>query len=160
MFNDRKAPRFNNRKYRNNILSKELYKKWKSQNEIDISFLEFKQYWKLIADKFREKIVEERDGVKLPVGLGDMYIGYIPNRPAAINHTLSAQYGKPIKYENWETSGKLAKIIWGTLDRKYIFKMATMWNFTAIRPFKSQVVTALKDNPARYKNTLEKRIPQ
>lgn len=158
MFNDLKAPRFNPRKYRKNIVSEELYNKWKAKSEIDLSFSQFKAYWNMIAEKHVQKIIEERDGIKLGTGLGDIYIGLISKpKKEPIDNVLSIKYGKIIKHENWESSGKLGKIIYGTRGRKYIYRLHNYWMFTACRILKRQTSAALKANASRYKNSIEKR---
>lgn len=158
MFNDLNAPRFNDRKYRENIVSNDLYKRWKENNKTSkLSFIEFRNICWAINTEITDVITEEPDGVRLPMGMGDIYIGYVPRALKAIDYKASREYGKPIYHENWNSSGKLAKIIFGTNTRHYIFKRAWMWGFEACRPFARRVVQCLKDNPQIYKNTIEKR---
>lgn len=156
MFNDLKAPRFNSRKFRKNIISEDLYKTWKAKYNRKESYNDFKKVWNLLAEEIIEEILTERDGVRLP-SLGDLYIGYITkiNKPI-IDHQLSMEYGKPIKHMNFDTRGKLGKIILGYKKRKYLFKYKGWWSFVACRNFKRTVSKALKENPERYKNSIEK----
>lgn len=158
MFNNLKAPRFNNRKYRKNIITKELFKDWKVKTNNNITFKQFKEYWNLIAFKHIEKIIEERDGIKLGTGLGDIYIGFVKSKKkSGIDYKTSSEYNKCIKHENWDSSGKLGKIIYGTNNRKYIYKLHKFWSFEACRNLKRKVSLALKEQPEKYKNSIEKR---
>lgn len=161
MFNDLNAPRFNTRKYRHNIISKDLYNRWKDKTGYNITFSQFKKYWNLIGEKYSQKIISERDGVKVGTGLGDIYIGLIKNpKKEPIDKKLSVEYGKKIKYENWETRGQLGKIIYGTRGRKYIYRLHGYWMFSACRNLKRSASAALRTNSSKYKNSIEKRSLQ
>lgn len=158
MFNNLKAPRFNPRKYRKNVVSQELYKKWKTQTESDLTFSQFKKIWEYIAEEYINTILEERDGAKLGNGMGDLYIGYIKNvKKDIVDYNLSKQYNKTIKHENWETGGKFGKLIYGVTGRKYIYKTHQFWKFKGCRNFTRLISKTLKEFPARFKHSIEKR---
>ena len=159
MFNDLTAPRFNDRLYRENIVSKDLYKRWKEENKNhNISFLEFRNICWTINQEICEVIKEEPDGVRLPKGMGDIYIGYIPRANVrGVDYKATKEYGKTIYHENWNSAGKLGKVIFGTSNRPYIFRRAWMWAFTPHRTFARDVVKCLRENPQIYKNTIEKK---
>lgn len=158
MFNDRKAPRFSSRTYRKNIVSKELYEKWKIESGYDITFKEFRSIWDKLAAKYVQNVIEEKDGVRLGASVGDIYIGFIPQKKTkAIDYATSLELGKPVYFQNWHSNGKIGKIIYGTRKRKYIYRLAAFWAFTACRNFKNLAVKAMKENPERYKNSIEKR---
>lgn len=158
MFNDLKAPRFNPRKYRENILSKELYISWKAKTGRTESFSEFKAVWNKLAETIIETVIEERDGVRLPKGMGDKYLGYVPStKKEFIDYQASAEHGKPIRHENWNSSGKPGKIIYGTRHRRYVHKLGGWWAFNPCRKFTRLASKAFRDNPERYKNSIEKR---
>lgn len=158
MFNDLKASRFNSRKYRENIVTEELWKEWKEKTGRTESFKEFRDVWHKIATNIVDNIVEERDGIRLPKGIGDMYLGFLPgSKKQFIDYQESLKYGKHIWHENWDTNQKAGKIIYGTRHRKYLHKLAGWWAFTACRNFKKRAVQAFKDNPTRYKNSIERR---
>jgi hypothetical protein len=158
MFNDRKAPRFNQRKFRKNIVSEDLWKRWKLETGYNVSFSDFKNIWNNIAISFIQNVLEERDGVKLGAGMGEIYIGFIPSlKSKIVDPKTSEEYKKEIKYENWDTSGKVGKIIYATRGRKYIYKTAGWWAFKASRIFKQATSKSLRTHPNRYKNSIEKR---
>lgn len=158
MFNNRKAPRFNPRKFRVNVVSEELYEKWKAETGYDITFQQFKEYWNSIGEAMTEAVITEKDGIRLGAGLGDIYVGYVPGMKAKpIDYKTSAEFNKQIKFENWENGGKVGKIIYATKRRKYIYRMHGWWAFKACREFKSKVSHALRTRPQDFKNSIEKR---
>lgn len=158
MFNNRKATRFSNRKYRKNIVCEELYNEWKVKTNFDISFKQFKDYWKYIAREYVQAIVDNPDGAKLDASIGDIYIGYIPwYSKKVIDYKTSSELDSTIYHENWNSNGKLGKIIYGTQKRKYIHKLHLWWGFRVCRNFKIKAVNSLREYPERYKNSIEKR---
>jgi hypothetical protein len=161
LFNDLKGPRFNRRKYRENIVSEELWKAWKETTGRKESFEEFRSVWHKIAEVMVDNIIEERDGIRMANGMGDVYLGYIPNiRKVMVDYKASMEYNKIIKHENWDSNGKVGKIIYGTSGRRYIFRLGGWWGFSACRNFKKRVINAFKTVPERYKNSIEKRLAE
>lgn len=158
IINDRKAARFNPRSYRKHIVTPELYKAWKAKTGYKIPYKQFKAYWVMIADEMISSIIEERDGIRLGSGIGDLYIAYVYSKKTAIDRPTSEQLQKIIKYQNWNSSGKLGKIIYGTNHRRYTYKRSGWYAFIAHRDFKKKVSQALLSHPARYKHSMEKNI--
>lgn len=159
MFNDLKAPRFKQRKYRTQIVTKEFYDRWKLANpQYKITFTQFKKLCENINKEIIEFVVEEPDGVRLPTGMGDIYLGYVPNgKKRPIDYKATKEHGKTIYHENWNSSGKLGKIIYGVVKKRYKFKRSRFWSFKGSTSFRHAAIKAFQDNPERYKNTIEKR---
>lgn len=159
MFNDLKAPRFNPRKFRVNIVSEELYKSWKNRTGRTESFEEFKKAWEAIADTAIDIVLENPDGIRLPKAAGDIYLGYVPGATREfVDYQASKEYGSKVRHQNWHSNQKPGKIIYGTRNRKYIYRLSNWWSFKGCRVFTRSAAKSLKDNPERYKNSIEKRI--
>jgi hypothetical protein len=157
MIDKLKAPRFNTRKYRYNLLSKEIYKQWKQKSGSSLSFIEFKKRWKLIAAELTKQVIEERDGVQLPHGLGNIHIAFVPGmlaKPVDIKATREA--GKVIYHQNWHTDRKVGKIVYTHGDYRYAHRLAGFWHFMGCRNFTRSVSKALSTYPHRYKNIYKK----
>lgn len=158
MFADLNAPRFSKRKYRENIVSKQLHKEWKESTGYDKDFSFFKQVWIKIAEKIAQKVLEERDGVRLGSGIGDLYVGLIPKtKRRPVDYKLSKELGKIVYHENWNTGGKLGKIIYATNGRPYAYKLCKYWWFIAHTTFKDACVLKLRENPENYKASQERK---
>jgi len=162
MYNDRKAPRFNPRLYRYNVISKELWKAWKKETGYKLTFSQFKNIWNAIGETITDSVSTSRDGVRLGGGLGDIYAAYVQgrnveNKQKPLDFKLSLEYDKEIRHQNWENSGKVGKIIYGTYKRPYIYKYATWYGFTGHRRFKNKMSKAFRETPSLFKNSIEKR---
>jgi hypothetical protein len=159
-FNDLTAPRFNPRKYRTIFVHTELYNRWKEKvGRRDCTYGEFRRIWELIAKEIISTVQSERDGVRLDAGLGDLYVGYTQPRESSrkpVDYKLSQELGKTIYHENWHSSGKMVNIIYGTSNRKYIYKKRKMWGFEPTRDFSRQVSKSTATFPDRYKNSQER----
>lgn len=156
MFADLNAPRFNRRKFRKNILTKELHEEWKTTTGYDKNFETFKAIWEAIATKIVSKIISETDGVRLGAGLGDMYIGLIPGaKRRPIDYKTSREIGQIVYHENWNTDGKLGKVIYTVAGKPYAYKLCRFWGFVPHTRLKKLCTLNLQQNPQRYKNSLE-----
>lgn len=155
-FADRAGPRFNTRKWRQKIISKELYKKWKDKTGYAVTFEEFKRIWKHIAQEIQLGALEEPDGIMLPYGLGEIYIGYVKLRDKVVDYKVSREVGQVVYYENYHSYGKIGKVIYSPCG-KYATNTCDLWNFKPITPFKEKATKALMGQPELYKNTRQKK---
>lgn len=157
MKNDLKAPRFNTRKYRTNVITEDLYQRWKAKTGYTISYEQFKAYWKLLADGITSEVQRERDGVILPYYLGTLYIGWAPvNCKKAKDYKATNEAGTHIYQQNWHSNRKLGKIVYTRGNARYVHHLTGWWSFGACRNFSRAVSKSLKDNPSNYKNTYVK----
>lgn len=154
-FADRKAPRVNLRKFRHKIITKELYNRWLKTTSHKISFDEFKRIWKLVALEIQLSAIEETDGIVLPHGIGEIYLGYTKVKDRPIDYNLSRQYNTIIYHDNFHSYGKLGKIIYSPCG-KYQLRNCDLWSFTPITPFRTRAKAAFKEYPERYKNSRQK----
>jgi hypothetical protein len=152
---NRKGPRFNTRTFRKKIISKELYIKWKTKSGHNNSYDEFKVIWKAIAKEYQVCAVEGPNGVLMPYGIGELYIGWTKTLNRVIDYNLSRVHNTRIYHENYHSYGKLAKIIYHACG-KYRLDTCKLWNFKPITPFKQYVSKTLKDSPEIYKNSRQK----
>jgi len=148
---DVKAPRF--RFKRKAFLNKEVIAEFKEKfpmyKNIDNDIL--KKIIKKFNENLWEGVIEYRDGVELPSSLGFIFIGTCPPRKTLnTNYALSAQYGKVLQNQNWETDGNVGKIFYTNWSSKYRFKNRELWRFEAVRKFKRSVAKTYPKNWNRY----------
>jgi len=153
-FADLNGPRFNIRKFRKKIVTKELYKQWKKATP-GITFEQFKRIWSLIAQEIQESIVEEPDGLMLPNGIGKLYMGYVRMKNTGIDYKTSKEHNTMVTYENYHSYGRPGKIIYHPCS-KYKLSTCSLWSFTAITPFKERASRAFVEQPEKYKSTSQK----
>lgn len=154
-FADRKGPRFSRRQFRQKIISKELYTKWIALTGLTASFTDFKRIWRHIADELQLGAMTEPNGILLPHGIGEIYLGYVRTKGMPIDYKLSRQTNSIIFHENYHSYGRTGKIIYHACG-KYSFNTCTLWNFTPITPFKEKATRAFQDNPELYRNSRQK----
>lgn len=121
------------------------YPKYKDLTKVDINRI-MKKYNQTV---WRE-VIETRDGVQLPEGLGVLFIATCrsPKRQN-IDFAKSKKYGVTVTNKNWETDGKLAKIIY-TSNTSFRFKNRECWGFVASRQFKRTLAKMYPENWNMY----------
>lgn len=135
-------------------LVKEAYDIWYKEYKYKYTYKQYMDIWKIIAKDLYKCVGEERDGVKLPHSIGELYIGYIPT-----SLDSKKSYFKNIgNYNpNFKPYAKILKLIYGVNNRKYIMEKADFWYFTPCRRFKDVYKQYIKNTPEIYKISQEKR---
>ena len=148
---DVKAPRFRqeaagiiDKKFFDSFIEK--YPKYKNLSESQI-----RKIVKSFNELFWDTVIETRDGVQLPEGLGCIFIGTCHTAKSNnIDYAKSKKYGVSVTNKNWETDGKLAKIFYTSYSSKYKYAFRECWSFTACRNFKRAVAKSYPDNWTMY----------
>jgi len=148
---DLKAPRF--RQESVNIADRAFIKvlKDKYPKYKDLSETTVKKIIKTFNETLWKEVIETRDGVQLPEGLGVIFIGTCqsPMRQN-IDFAKSQKYGMTVTNKNWETDGKLAKIFYTSFSSKIKFVNRECWSFTPCRNFKRAVAKSYPENWNMY----------
>ena len=146
-----KGPRFRPDVYQ--VLNQELFdnfrKKHPKYKHLDNTIL--RKIGRTFNNMFWDKVIETRDGVQLPEGLGYIFIGTCQaSKKNNINFGKSQKYGITVTNNNWETDGKLAKIFYTNYASKYKFINRECWAFTACRTFKRSLSRSYPENWTKY----------
>ncbi|NDC94760.1 hypothetical protein EB118_05855 [bacterium] len=148
---DLNAPRYRVKKTQ--VIDEEYMKQFKAR------YPEFSHYGlrelKKIIHKFNgllwEKVLQTRDGIELPEGLGFVFIGSCGNVTRDnIDYGKSIKHGFVVKHKNWDTDGYVGKIFFSAYYAKYKLKERAIWAFTASRDFKRAVKESYKENWKTY----------
>lgn len=148
---DLSAPRY--RVKRKNLITDQYLDEFRNR------YPELKNYdksdIKSIIKSFNEKlwnaIIEHRDGVELPEGLGYVFIGACPYvKKDNIDYAKSIKYGIKVTHKNYDTDGYLGKIFYSNYSAKYRLKDSTLWAFSGGRYFKRAVTKIFKENWRKY----------
>lgn len=149
---DVKAPRF--RVNRATLLNKEFYNAFRlkfpkyADVSDDVIVEIIRQYNTLLW----EGVIEHRDGIELPEGLGNVFIGTC-NRPKV---RYNSDFGESIKnnvltrLKNYESDGYLAKIFYTNYATKYLFAFRELWEFKGCRDFTRTVSKTYPINWKKY----------
>lgn len=110
-----------------------------------------KEKLQFITDSIKDQVINTREGVELPLGLGYMFIGSCPKKVSPNpDIQTSYQYNKLISHKNYESDQYLAKIFYTTFETKYKFKYHNSWGFKACRKFKRSVKPVYVENYTKY----------
>lgn len=149
---DLNAPRYREKVFSvlNSKLLEEFKEKYPDYKNVDLNH--FKDIVKQFNESVWKEVIENRDGVELPDGIGFIFIASTPasKHKNNINFKESAKLGVTVHNQNWETDNRLAKIMYSNYHAKYRFAFRDMWSFSAVRQFKRSVAQTFPDNHTRY----------
>jgi len=98
-----------------------------------------------------EAIIDSRDGVELPEGLGYVFIGACPYvKKDNIDYGKSIKYGMAVTHKNYDTDGYLGKIFYSNYSAKYKLRDRSIWAFNGARYFKRAVTKSFKEDWRKY----------
>jgi len=148
---DLNAPRF--RPGRINILKRTLYeafiKKYPKYKDVDLKT--FKSIIRTFNENLYQGIIQNRDGVELPEGLGYIFMGTCPAaKKKNIDREKSLKYGVATSHQNWDSDSNLLKIFYTNQKTKYPLQNKQVWAFKAVKQFRKAASDAYKENWPKY----------
>lgn len=98
-----------------------------------------------------EAAIDCRDGVELPEGLGNVFLGSCKT-PVKVNrdHNTSEKLGTIVENRNLATDGYLAKIFYTNHKTKYRFRNRNLWVFKGDRKFTNAASAVYKVEWPKY----------
>jgi hypothetical protein len=148
---DLHAPRF--RQKRMNPLTRELFERFKERfpEHGEISLQQFKEVIKTFNGNLYQGMIDNRDGVELPEGLGYIFLGSCPPaKKQNIDIVKSLEYGIVAKHQNWDSDSKLLKIFYTNQNSKFPFQNKQVWAFKAVKQFRKAASEAYKMDWPKY----------
>ena len=145
------GPRFRERRI--SVLTVKTLKKFKEKYpEYDsLKLAAFKDIVMTFNKLIVESIIENRNGVELPDGLGYIFMGTCPSpKKNNIDYGKSLKYGVETTHKNWDSDNKLLKIFYNNHSTKYPFKNKNVWSFKANKEFRKQASDAYKEGWTKY----------
>ncbi len=147
-----KAPRF--REKQHVVLDKKLYKEFlkKFPEHVNVTLLEFKELINTFNRLLWEGVVDNRNGVELPEGLGYVFIGScVPSKTKKnIDYKKSAEYGVTTGHKNWDSDNFLMKIFFTNSKVRYNLPNKELWAFYPVRDFRRKASKIYKAEWAKY----------
>lgn len=145
------APRFRPKSY--SVVSTDLFKRFQAKfPEHKISFTEFKRIVKTYNEELAEAIIECRDGIELPEGLGHIFIGSCPplSKRKNVDYFKSKQYGVTTYHKNWDSDNRVMKIFFSNYHVKYKLKNKEIWAFAYTREYKRKASKNFAEEWTKY----------
>jgi hypothetical protein len=123
----------------------------KHPNCKNFSRKELKKIITLFNTRLWQKVIEHRDGIELPEGLGNVFVGSCPRvEKENIDYGKSIKYGTKVTHKNYDTDGHVSKIFYTNYNVKYKIQDRKLWGFNACRYFKRAVTQAFKEDFKKY----------
>jgi hypothetical protein len=123
-------------------MNNDLYKRFMKEHpeHAGLTYSQFKEIVLSTHLMMVDEVINSRDGIDFPEGLGHVFIGTC-NRPKKKNYdwVKSRELKQGVTYRNFESDNYLAKIFYTNYSSKYRFKDSPVWKFTAYRKFSRAV---------------------
>lgn len=148
---DLSAPRY--RVKRKNLITDQYLDEFRNRHPELKSYdkSKIKSIIKYFNEKLWNAIIEHRDGVELPEGLGYIFIGACPYvKKDNVDYGKSIKYGVKVTHKNYDTDGYLGKIFYSNYSAKYRLKDSALWAFSGGRYFKRAVTKTFKEDWRKY----------
>jgi hypothetical protein len=148
---DLNAPRF--RPKRTNLLKRSLYEAFieKYPKYKDVSLETFKEIIRTFNQELYMGIINNRDGVTLPEGLGFIFMGTCPAaKKVNVDRAKSKEFGILAQHQNWDSDNNLLKIFYTNHTSRYPLQNKQVWAFKAVRQFRKAASDAYKKNWQMY----------
>lgn len=145
------GPRF--RKTYMSILNVATFKAFKEKypEYKELTFAEFKKIIMTFNANICNGIIENRNGMELPDGLGFLFIGTCPAaKKSTIDFKASIDSGMTVMHKNWDSDNHLMKIFYTNRPTKYPFSNKQVWAFTCVKQFKKKASEAYRENFTKY----------
>jgi hypothetical protein len=145
------APRFRETKY--NVLSKKLFVEFrqKYKEHKDLTYEQFKHIITAFNNNLYKGVIDNRNGIELPEGLGYIFIGTCPpGKKPNIDYKKSIEYGVVTNHRNWDSNNNLMKIFYTNAKVKYHFQNKQLWAFDGVRDFKRNASKTYKNEWTKY----------
>ena len=138
------------------------FKKKHPQYNTKLSQSKYRSEYAKIIDQFtlymKNKVLETRDGVELPEGLGYIMITSHKTKKKLLNKKQSEIHGIKIYETNLHTDSFRAKISYTNDKMKYRLSNRDMWGFEAARTFKREVSKVFRENWTLFARTDNNRL--
>jgi len=148
---DLNAPRF--REKRISALTSNTLKAFKKKHPQygDVELKQFKEIIMTFNQKIADGVIDNRNGVELPDGLGCIFMGSCPKpKKENIDFAKSIEFGHKATYRNWDSDNKLLKIFYTNHNTKYPFRNKQVWSFKAVKQFRKAASEAFRENYTMY----------
>ena len=119
---------------------------------VDEEIGEFKEIVMTFNKLLAQGIIDNRNGVELPNGLGCIFIGTCPKPKSKknIDFGSSIKHGMKVTHKNWDSDNKLMKIFYTNYNAKYPLGNKQVWGFKAAKAFRKEASDNYKENWQRY----------
>ena len=127
---------------------KEFVKKYPEYKNLKLS--EFKSIIQTFNGNLCQGIIDNRNGIELPDGLGNIFMGSCPSPKESFDYKASAEHGVRVGHGNWDSDNRLLKIFYTNFNAKYPFHNKQVWGFKAVKQFRKQASEAFRTNHTLY----------
>jgi len=148
---DIKAPRFFTRSKA--VVNKDFIEKFKRRypEYRNIKLAMFSKIMVTFHNEVVQGVIDNRDGIELPEGLGFVFIGSCQRaKRENIDFRASTLAGRKIFHQNWESDNRLMKILYSNSEVRYRLTNKQVWAFRLGKTNRKLISDAYKVRWTKY----------
>lgn len=133
----------------NSTLYSEFLKKYPEHSQYTQDY--FEKIVNTYNGLLQEVIINERDGIELPEGLGYIFVGSCkPTVKENVDRSKSLQVGQKVMNRNLATDGYVCKIFYTNYESKFRFAHRSLWKFKGARQFTRTLSKVYREDWPKY----------
>jgi len=146
--------RFSRAKYKNKVITRELWEQWKINypEYKESSYAKYVEYARKILLEYRNEVTINSDGVRLPFYMGDVTMKFVPVKKQPLNPQVSKQILKEVPYLNFGTNGRVGKVVYSAEHCRLFNRYAPLLGFEPSKEFAKLSREQFKENPELFKD--------
>lgn len=127
----------------------EFLKKHPEHSELVIE--KFREIIETYNGMLQEVVINEREGIELPEGLGYVFVGSCkPSVKENVDRYKSAKLGTKVMNRNLATDGYVCKIFYTNYEGKFRFAHRNLWKFKGVRQFTRELSKIYREDWQKY----------
>jgi hypothetical protein len=153
---NRKKPRFRDNEFRTDLVKDLFYDRLKKDYpDVAKKYTEreAKDIVHSLMRHYRETSVSNSMGIKLPKFCGDISVKYINVDKRPYDSKKSNKHNLPIEHLNWNSNGKLGKVVWEVSNYTFNNAMLPYFGFEGTRELVQTARDGMLNTPDIYKMT-------
>lgn len=116
-----------------------------------LSFPEFKEIIRTFNIALGDGMIDHRDGIEFPEGLGYLFMGTCPrSKKKNVDFVNYFASGVITTYKNWDSDNNLLKIFYTNYPVKLSFTHKHLWSFKPCKTLRHRVSVAYKKDWTKY----------
>ncbi len=155
---DKEAPRFTRTQFQTKLVIKDLHGEFVDKTGIQIDYKTFKTLYERNMDVIKDFIVTERNGVVLPVQMGNIHLAFFKMKRRMYNYMYGWTSGEAPVNHQFNSEGLPGKIFWDYKDVKYKPRDYRLCGFKACRQLTQAASRAFTNTPELFRKYLYKTI--
>lgn len=154
---DKTAPRFTRTKFQTKLVIKELHEEFVKSTGSHIDYQTFRLLYETNMDVIRDFITKERNGVALPVQMGNIHLAFFKRKRKIYDYMTGMATGEAPVEHAFHSDNLPGKIFWDFKTIKYKPRDFRLFGFKGCRELTQAASKAFINTPELFRKYIYKK---